>query len=103
MMRTVLLAISSLSVGWVGGTWSVRPKRGADPISYHTGVTVEQVQILSSLVTARVEVSDVQETRIDGYTGSMRAALLIKGDFLLGTDLSRARFESVEPSARTAV
>jgi len=68
----------------------------------NTGLTVERIQSLSSLVTTRVDVADVVETTIAGYTGSVKVAILIKGDFLLGTDLSAARFEQVDAARRTA-
>ncbi|MDB5319594.1 MAG: hypothetical protein JWN40_1225 [Phycisphaerales bacterium] len=68
----------------------------------HLGLTVERLQPLSSLVTARVEVADVVETTLAGHTGSVKVAILVKGDFLLGTDLSAARFEGVDVNRRTA-
>jgi len=58
---------------------------------------------MATLVTTRVEVSDVREARIDGLTGSSSAVVLVRGDFLIGVDLSRARFESVDTAGRTAV
>ena len=58
---------------------------------------------MSELVTTRVDVADVQETQISGYTGGIKAAILVKGDFLLGVDLSKARFDSVNAEGRTAV
>ena len=33
----------------------------------------------------------------------MRAVLVVKGDLLLGSDLSRARLEAVDPARKTAV
>jgi hypothetical protein len=66
------------------------------------GLTVERLQPLSSLVTARVDVADVVETTLAGHTGSVRVAILVKGDFLLGTELSAARFEAVDTVHRTA-
>jgi hypothetical protein len=68
----------------------------------HAGLTVERLQPLSSLVTARVDVADVVETTLTGHTGSVRVAILVKGDFLLGTDLSAARFADVDAVHRTA-
>lgn len=57
-----------------------------------------------SLVPARVDVADVVETTLVGYSGSVRVAILVKGDFLLGTDLSAGRVEAVgaEGGIRTA-
>ena len=78
----------------------------ADITTSHTGPTIEQIpgtsRALSSRVTTRVDVADVQETRLDGYRGGVKAALPIKGDFLLGVDLSRGKSESVDNVGRTA-
>lgn len=99
--RIAVLAVG-VAAGWAARTWSTGSTPPA-PSSSHAGPTVEQVRALSTLVTTRVDVADVVETRLEGYTGGARAALLVKGDFLLGTDLARARFESVDPVGRTAV
>ena len=100
---SVILIIAALATGWslagIGRSW--RP--GGEPVSLHTGPTIEQVQALACLVTTRVDVADVQDTRLEGFTGTARAALLVKGDFLLGVDLSHARFESVNEVTHTAV
>jgi hypothetical protein len=61
------------------------------------------VQSLSSLVTAQVQVADVVETELHGFTGSTRTALIVRGDFLLGVDLSRAKFEVLDPAGKSAV
>lgn len=68
----------------------------------HAGITIEQVQALSMLVTTRVEVADVQEVRLSGYTGSTHVAVLVKGDLLLGTDLGSAKLDNVNQEKRTA-
>ena len=74
-----------------------------DSVHHHTGPTLEQLLPLSSLVTLRVQVSDVLETRIHGLTGGISAAVLVKGDVELSTDLAKARFEAVDEGSRTAV
>lgn len=66
-------------------------------------MTIDQVQALSSLVTSHVEVSDVIVTRLEGYTGGVEAAVLLRGDFELGVDLTAARFESVDTASHHAV
>ena len=92
-----------VALGWLAKTWCASAWTSGRIQSFHSGPTIEQVQALSCLVTQRVDVADAQETRLDGHAGSMKAALLIKGDFLLGTDLSRAKFESVDAAARKAI
>src|SRR4051794_2296228 len=58
--------------------------------------TIEQVRELSSLVTLSVDVADVQLTDLHGWTGGVRVAMLVKGQYLLGTDLGQSRFASVD-------
>ena len=99
---SIIVIVAALAMGWGLATADRAWRSGSDAKSYRAGLTIEQVQALSCLVTTRVEVADVQETRLDGYTGSVKAALLLRGDFLLGVDLSQAKFESVNETARTA-
>ena len=68
----------------------------------HTGLTLEAIQSLSELVTVRARLADVVESTVAGRLGSTRAAIVIKGEILIGTDLSAARFSSINPAARTA-
>ena len=99
---SIIVIVAALAMGWGLATVDRAWRSGSDAKSYRAGLTIEQVQALSCLVTTRVEVADVQETRLDGYTGSVKAALLLRGDFLLGVDLAQAKFESVNETARTA-
>ena len=103
--RTRLFCLTAVSglIGGVAGIWLGMRSLMVRPPAASAGPTIQQVQALASLITQRIEVSDVQETAIEGHTGGIKAALLIKGDFLLGTDLSGARFEGVDPGARRAV
>ena len=39
------------------------------PAPHPTGPTIQHIQQLAALVTTRVEIADVQETRISGVTG----------------------------------
>jgi hypothetical protein len=75
----------------------------APPVHRDAGPTLEQVRRLSTLVTTRVDVADVQETSIEGHTGGVWVAVLVRGDFLLGVDLSKARFESKDLGKKQAV
>jgi len=70
-------------------------------LTTHTGPTIEQIRELSSLVTTRVEVSDCVTTRLMGYIGGVEAAVLLRGDFELGVDLSKANFEALDSASRT--
>jgi len=64
---------------------------------------IDQIRDLSSLVTTQIQVADVQETKLQGLTGGVRAVLVVKGDVLLTVDLQHARFEKVDPVTRSAV
>jgi len=65
-------------------------------------LTLAQVQNLASLTTLRVHVADVHLTEIHGHTGSLRAALLVRGDLLIAVDLAEARFEQLDDEAKRA-
>jgi len=100
----IVTVLAATAVGFLlGRSSNLQPGGdiGDDRRTTHIGPTVDQIQPLSSLVTARVEVADVVETTLAGYTGSVKVAILVKGDFLLGTDLSAARVEAVDAVHRT--
>ena len=93
-----------LAAGWAVGAGSIGMGRKSSELgSQHTGPTIERIRALSELVTTRVEVADVQETMLQGRVGSLKAVLLVKGDVLLGVDLSAAKFESIDEIRHTAV
>jgi len=62
--------------------------------------TLEAVRSLATLTTTSVSVSDVQLTELRGYTGGAEAALIVRGDFTVGTDLSKASFQAIDPVAK---
>lgn len=62
------------------------------------GPSVDRLQKLSHLVTMKVLVSDVLVGRGEGYAG----AWLIKGDGLLGVDLSQAKVIAKDDATRKA-
>ena len=58
---------------------------------------------LSQLLTLRIDVADVLVSRIDGVTGGVQLAMLVKGDVALGIDLSQSRFDKIDNAYCTAV
>src|SRR5690348_15989068 len=80
-MIALTLIVLALTIGLIVTAVRRTPPTGSDATTQHSRVTIEQIQPLSSLVTTRVDVADVVETQLSGYTGSMKAALLVKGDF----------------------
>src|SRR5436309_2155131 len=92
----VVLALGAGAAGfWLGRLLAgPAPAPAAQRVLHeHTGPSLERVRELSSLVTTRLDVADVQETKISGYTGAVRAVLLVKGDVLLSVDLTKAKLE----------
>ena len=85
------------------GVLKVLGYRPPDPAAVSAAPTIEQVRDLSELVTTSVDVADVQLTDLRGWTGGVRVAMLVRGQYLLGTDLSQARFTSIDASNKTAV
>jgi hypothetical protein len=63
------------------------------------GPTVERLERLSQFVTMRVYVADVLTPESQGYRG----AWLIRGDALIGVDLSRALVTKKDKQTRQAV
>lgn len=93
-----------MSTGVIIGVWAGNAdKKFSFAGDVHAGPTLEQVRGLSSLVTLKAEIADVQVCQLHGYTGGMTAALLVKGDVLIATDLAQARLESVDENGRRVV
>lgn len=65
--------------------------------------SVEQLKPLAGLMTHRVVVVDVVIVGIGGYTGSLRASVIVRGDALLSVDLTKARIEQVDHEAQSLV
>ena len=53
-------------------------------------------------ITTEIDVADVQETRLSGFTGGILAIVSVKGDVLLSVDLDQGPLESVDHKTRTA-
>jgi hypothetical protein len=65
-------------------------------------LSIEQIQELSELTTLCVQVSEVQEVKVQGYLGAVHALVLVQGEVEIGFDLSEARFNNIDSSNRTA-
>lgn len=81
----------------------VPPSAPVALVQRDAGPTIEQVRRLASLVVTKVDVADVSTTEIAGFTGGVRAALVVRGDLAIAVDLAKARFESQDPEKRSAV
>ena len=68
-----------------------------------TGLALEAVRSMATLVTTNVSVSDVRLTELRGYTGGAKAVLILHGDVSVVTDLSKAALRDVDTVNREAV
>ena len=100
-LSLVLLALVCLAGTLALAKW-LGLRSDMQPVSQHTGLTIEQVQALAELVTLKIPVSAVQETEIRGYVGGRKVTLVVKGEILIGVDLSQAKFEAMNRQAGTA-
>ena len=89
-----------LALGLTAGLYLATLNTPPTPPS--TRPTLHQLHQLADLLTLRVPVSDVQVSRIAGYTGGIELVLLVHGHAHLGTDLARGRFTGVDTDARRA-
>ncbi len=99
-MRTLIPVLAVLTILAVlalrGRSWL---SRSPQPIVIQSlGPTVERLQKLSHLVTTKVLIADVLVGEGEGHVG----AWLVKGDALLGVDLSRAKIIAKDDTARRA-
>ena len=105
-MKTLIICLVALTIGVLaGGFLSARlhAHRRRQMSHQHAGPTLEQVQRLARLVTLNVPIADVQTSRLSGYVGSTSVVIVVKGDVEIGTDLSRATFDSLDVERSTAV
>lgn len=102
LVNGLLLAVILLVLG-VGTSLLIDhragPRERDQPVNWSDAPTVERIQSLSQLVTTRVTISDV----LTGESDDVRGVWLIKGDALLGIDLSDAKVLSLDPLKRHAV
>lgn len=104
-MTKLLLSVLALIV-LAGGLLGLNPGGRRDhlvsPISRPEQVLLSRIKELAELVTLRVPVSTVITTELAGYTGSISCVVVVHGEVEFGVDLEQARFEDIDPEARTA-
>ena len=100
-----LLAACILGVA-LGRYWLVPGRRSvlvSPPVNQPAAPTITQIRELEDLVTAKVTIADVRESNVSGYLGAVKALLVIRGDALLGPDLSQAKIVSCDRIGRVVV
>ena len=95
-MKWLLFAISLVFM-----TWLLVERLSAPAPAISSAPTVEQLKPLAALLTHRVVVTDALTVNLDGRTGGLRAAVIIRGDAALTIDLTEARMENVDHAMRT--
>ena len=98
-MKQIFIFVIIVAAFWLYVYPKIDPAFMPVPIRVESqGPTVERLQRLSQLVTLQVMIADVLVGEGEGSRGSW----LIKGDAILGTDLSKAQIVDREDSARRA-
>jgi hypothetical protein len=98
----LVLAASVLSLGIVAAFvigYYLGHHGGDEPRIWSTGPTIEQIQSLGQLVSTRVTISDI----LTGEADDVRGVWLIKGDALLGIDLTSPTVEVEDRDKHRAV
>jgi len=99
MNRLVYLALVPVAFGsWYVGRSHHSPEEQARPRIVSQGPTVERLEKLSDLVTSRVYIADV----LTGDDGYYHGAWLIKGDAIMGVDLSHAHIADKNDETKAA-
>ena len=100
-MKSVAVVLSGLAIAWMLittlGLYPSREPKTATFVS--TGPTVERLEHLNQLLVMRVLVADVLTGEGNGFIGSW----LIKGDGLVGVNLSRAAIVEKDERGRHAI
>lgn len=103
-VTTILTVIASAALGFYAAE---RTRHTAPPVEQviraSPGLRIEQVRELASLITLHVPISDIHVTQLEGFTGSVKLVLAVHGDVDIATDLSKARFEDMDPEHKTAI
>lgn len=99
------IVAAALAGGYVVHQLQPPQLASATVIRHHSvnAPTIEQVRQLASLVTLEVPISDVQVSEIEGFTGSVKLVMSVRGDVQIVTDLSQAKFVDVDRAKQTAV
>lgn len=100
----LLLLMFGIIIGMVGGIKLMNKApttlQGGAVIHHYATPKIEQIKEMSELVTLHVPISDVQTSIVNGYTGSAKVTLVIKGDVDVSTDLSACAFTRVDHPGR---
>ncbi len=97
VLATVASGLAIVATFMVGYSFANRAVRG--PKLWSTGPTIDHIQSLNQLVSTKVSISDV----LTGEGEGVRGIWLIKGDALIGIDLSDADVQIPDKKERLAI
>src|SRR5947199_304671 len=96
LLHRSIYTITLLAAGMALGHWGLPTPasagRSSTSGSQNTGPTILQIQPLAELTTLHLDIADVLITRLNGRLGGVSAAMVIRGDVTISTDLGLARF-----------
>ncbi len=109
MFRTVvvILVVAVLAgAAYFARSWVVpiEPKQ-SDPVRHVVAIapSIERVREMAELVTMEAPISDVQVSKLEGYTGTIELVMAVHGDVVVGTDLGEAKYAAVDGAKRKVV
>ena len=107
LLRATMLMMIGMTIGLLLSlAFTSKPMSGPSPqptIHSEHAPRIEGVRDLSTLLTTRLDLCDVEFAQLDGYSGDASAALLVRGQAELGIDLTLATLTDVDPVHHSAV
>jgi hypothetical protein len=97
VLTVTVLSLSIVATFVIG--YLLGHRGGDEPRIWSTGPTIEHIQSLGQLVSTKVSISDVMTGEAEG----VRGVWLIKGDALLGVDLTRPTVDVEDRDKHRAV
>jgi hypothetical protein len=101
--RRAAILVGLLSLLAIGATFLIGFSLGHqgedEPKLWSTGPTIEHIQSLNQLVSTKVSISDI----LTGEAEGVRGVWLIKGDALIGVDLSNPDIQIPDQKQRHAI
>ena len=83
--------------------WTLAGRFHSPTIAITSAPTIDALKPLAALMTHRVVVVDALTITISGFTGDLRAAVLVRGDAMVSVDLTKAQLKEINHDAKTAV
>jgi hypothetical protein len=102
LRRMILCTSLGALLGWWLGAQPLAAPSSQSMTSTSQAPRLEQVRELATLLTTRLELSDVQLVELRGVSGGLNGAWIIRGSADLGVDVNQAQLAEVDQATRTA-